>query len=381
MQRQDGHGGRDEYFAILAIAGVVSVIVALVPGDQRPVFAHGGPPKSAPAPSATQKASPSALSSMPLAMLPDVSLVTSPSRRPFGASRPELASKYGNLPLSFERNEGQTDSQVQFLVRGRGYTLFLTEKEAVLTLKQGVKGKGIRGDGISRTQATAGETSDVDPRTSNDVVRMRLEGANLASRTLGLEPLPGIVNYFIGNDPQTWRTNIPTYKKVEYKDIYPGIDLAYYGNEGKLEYDLIVAPGADPNQIKLAFEGAEKIEVDPATGDLVLALQSSENSDLGTQHSALRDGMRGTTLRVQKPLVYQLNEQGHKHLVAGSYVVPASASSNQASGAQDSALNTVTVVLELAAYDHTKSLVIDPVLFFSTYLGGAAADMAQGHRC
>ncbi|MBX3303499.1 MAG: hypothetical protein KF693_14890 [Nitrospira sp.] len=101
------------------------------------------------------------------------------------------------------------------------------------------------------------------------VVRMKLEGANPSPAIDGLEQLPGIVNYFIGNDPAKWRTKIPTYAKVQYEEVYPSIDLAYYGNQGKLEYDFIVAPGADPNQIMLAFEGTSDIKV-AESGDLLL---------------------------------------------------------------------------------------------------------------
>jgi hypothetical protein len=132
------------------------------------------------------------------------------------------------------------------------------------------------------------------------VVRMKLEGANPSPAIDGIEKLPGIVNYFLGNDSAKWRTKIPTYAKVQYKEAYPGIDVAYYGNQGKLEYDFIVAPGADPSRIKLAFDGASEITV-ADSGDLLLT-------------TALGD------VRVQKPIVYQLEENGHRTLVAGNYV-------------------------------------------------------------
>ena len=189
---------------------------------------------------------------------------------------------------------------------------------------------------------------------------MTLEGANPSPAIDGAEPLPGIVNYFIGNDPAKWRTNIPTYAKVQYQEAYPGIDLAYYGNQGKLEYDFIVAPGADPGQIRLAFEGASAMHL-AESGDLVLA------TELGD-------------VRVQKPLVYQVDPDGHQMLVAGNYIVERngrrrahrpSVLSPQPStlcSPHNSALPQVGI--QLAAYDRTKPLVIDPVLLYSTYLGG-----------
>ena len=169
-------------------------------------------------------------------------------------------------PLHFEANHGQVDGQVKFLSRGSGYTLFLTPTESVMVLQQ----------------RQANETQTHDPLAAMEpapikqsVVRMKLEGANPEPTVEGLEQLPGIVNYFIGNDPAKWRTKIPTYAKVQYKDAYPGIDLAYYGNQGKLEYDFIVSPGADPNQIKLAFDGASDIRV-ADSGDLLLTTAIGE---------------------------------------------------------------------------------------------------------
>src|SRR5256712_1897281 len=142
-----------------------------------------------------------------------------------------IVQSYGKLPLSFEKNEGQTDSQVQFLARGRGYTLFLTPTEAVLALRHkdplapssGERAR-VRGNSQSSPRPTEREGQG-----EGAVLRMRLEGAKADAPVTGLERLPGIVNYFIGNDPAKWRTNIPTYTKVEYKNIYPGIALAYYG--------------------------------------------------------------------------------------------------------------------------------------------------------
>jgi len=269
-------------------------------------------------------------------------------------SPPSIAtvqSSYGKLPLSFEANQGQWNEQVRFLARGPGYRLFLTPSESVLVLHQREPttepAQRERGKPPARPEPTA---------ITQAVVRMILEGANSTPIVDGRDPLPGIVNYFIGKDPAKWRTHIPTYAKVQYQEVYPGIDLAYYGNQGTVEYDFIVAPGADPDQIRLAFEGASAIQV-ADSGDLLLA------TELGD-------------VRVQKPLVYQLDPDGHKTLVAGHYLVEQKAtnlrSARSALSPQSSALPHIGI--QLAAYDRTKPLVIDPVLLYSTYLGGSDSE-------
>ena len=172
------------------------------------------------------------------------------------------------------------------------------------------------------------------------VVRMKLVGANPSPRVSGLEELPGRSNYFLGNDPSKWRTNVPTYAKVQYKDVYPGVDLVYYGNQRELEYDLIVAPGANPEAIQLAFEGEDELELD-GQGDLVL------HSD-------------GGQVRLHKPLVYQ-QVDGVRREIAGAYVL---------NGGRQ-------VGFQVAAYDASKPLIIDPVLEYSTYLGGSNNDFGN----
>ncbi len=250
------------------------------------------------------------------------------------ASQRVTATMMG-MPLQFEANHGQVDQQVKFLARGKGYTLFLTPTESVMVLQQ-------REATAEKDALTLNESTDFPKQApiKQAVVRMKLEGANPSPAIDGMEQLSGIVNYFIGNDPAKWRTKIPTYAKVQYKEAYPGIDLAYYGNQGKLEYDFIVAPGADPKQIKLVFNGASEIKV-AASGDLLLTTALGE-------------------VRLQKPVVYQMENDGHKTLVEGNYI----ASLQPAKAVQ----------IQLAAYDREKPLVIDPVLLYSTYLGGSASE-------
>ena len=163
---------------------------------------------------------------------------------------------------------------------------------------------------------------------------MNLVGADAAPRVEGLEELPGKANYFIGNDPKKWRTNVPTYAKVNYCAVYRGVDLVYYGNQSQLEHDFVVAPGADPSVITMGIEGPEELSVN-AQGDLVLMMKDGE-------------------ILFQKPMIYQ-NLDSVRHEVAGGYKLH----------------GNHQVGFEIAAYDRTKPLVIDPQLVYSTYLGGS----------
>ena len=323
--------------------------------------------------------------------------------------QPKLVASYGKLPLSFEANQGQTDARVRFLARGDGYTIFLTDDEAILTLRKSQPGMsrfgkfGLPGrlepfgpldprarrwpsladDWKSLWRSLIPDLSQLVPEPNAgkggvavglesqppQVVRMRLVGGNAKGRVVGLDELPGRGNYFIGNDPKKWRTNVPSYARVKYEGVYPGVDLVYYGNQRQLEYDFVVAPGADPNQIKLSFAGADGMRVDGASGDLVLKVGDDE-------------------VRFQKPAVYQPT-------VAAVYDRRPQSSTNRASVAPASGLDArhsslVTrhssfvlasnneVAFRVAGYDPKRALVIDPVLTYSTYLGGTAYDEGDG---
>ncbi|MFQ5739780.1 MAG: SBBP repeat-containing protein [Acidobacteriota bacterium] len=245
------------------------------------------------------------------------------------AVRSKIAQSYGRLPLSFEPNRGQSDPRVKFLSHGRGYTLFLTSDESVLVLGSPPTAASTA-EGLSRSDAPAGKVSDV--------LRIQWLGASSPSEPEGLARLPGASHYFTGRDPNTWHTGISTYAKVRYENLYPGIDLLYYGNrEGQLEFDLVVAPGARPHAIALQFEGAEKIELNSG-GDLLLYTS------------------RGA-LQLRRPAVYQ-NVGGAPRAVAARYVLK----------------GRTQVGIEVGAYDTGESLVVDPVLVYSTYLGGSAFD-------
>ena len=268
---------------------------------------------------------------------PMASVVSTQPALPQSATRhrhPAIEAAYGKLPLSFEVNQGQSDPDVKFLSRGRGYTLFLTATEAVLSLSSPQSEQRAQ----RTTPQSAVHNAQSEIRNPQSVVlRMKLASANPSPQVSGLKELPGKSNYFLGNDPAKWSTNVPTYAKVQYKDVYPGVDLVYYGNRRQLEYDLIVAPGTDPAVIQLAFEGEDNLEID-AQGDLVL-------------HTA------GEQVRLHKPLVYQQVDGGRRE-ISGAYVL---------NGGRQ-------VGFQVAAYDADKPLIIDPVLSYSTYLGGIDFD-------
>ena len=175
------------------------------------------------------------------------------------SAKEKTAERFGRLPLSFERNAGQTDEAVKFLSCGSGYSLFLTPSEAVLRFRK---------SGATDLDANVHEGS---------VVRLKMAGAAAAPQVKGVDELPGKVNYFVGNDQDKWRPNVPTYRKVQYKDVYPGIDVVYYGNQRELEYDFLVAPRANPKLIRFSIEGAERIRLDDA-GNLLLTLSVRSES-------------------------------------------------------------------------------------------------------
>jgi hypothetical protein len=248
-----------------------------------------------------------------------------------------VQTSYGNLPLTFEANQGQTSSEVKFLSRGKSYTAFLTAGGIVLSLRPNQPVPVEPMSGVAPNVVAPDKSHTAAAAT----LQFKLLGAAQNPAVVGEYPLPGLVNYFIGRDPAKWHTNVPTYARVRYRNVYPGIDLVYYGNHRQLEYDFALAPGADPSQIRFEITGANQIELD-AEGNLVLQTASGE-------------------LHFQSPVIYQ-DSQGQRATVAGSYVV-----------------NDAThVAFQVAQYDPSKPLVIDPVLVYSTYLGGSGDDQLSG---
>jgi hypothetical protein len=229
------------------------------------------------------------------------------------AGTPRIAESLRKLPLAFEKNNGQASKATDFLARGAGYTVSLSHGDAHVSLHRARK---------------------------NDVpasIDLRLAGAAHPLIAAGRQALPGKVNYFIGNDPARWRTGIPAFARVEYSGVYPGVDLAYYGRQGHLEYDFIVAPGADPSAIHMDLRGARSLHID-SNGNLVL--------ETGTD-----------PISFQKPVTYQ-EIAGQRHVVASRYKLIAA---NR-------------IGFSLGSYDPHYPLVIDPSLSYSTYLGGSGFD-------
>jgi hypothetical protein len=238
------------------------------------------------------------------------------------------ASRFGNLPLYFEANRGQTDAEVGFFARGRDHTVYLRGDGATIALSQG----------SAATNASPLVHSRATNRSNVRFVRMTLEGAKPGAASSGLEQLAGRVNYLIGNNPSQWQRGVPTFAKVQYDGIYDGVDLVYYGNNQELEYDFLLAPNADPSAIVMLFDGADQLRIDDR-GDLVLRVGSGE-------------------LRQRKPVAYQTID-GKRRIVPASYKL---------SGSH-------TVSFALGRYDSSKALVIDPILSYSTYLGGSKNDI------
>lgn len=195
-----------------------------------------------------------------------------------------------------------------------------------------------RGAGYTTYLASGNATFALhDPESSN--ISMSLHGGRRRSAAIGRSPLPGTVNHLVGNDPRAWVAGAATFGEVLYRDVYPGIDLLYHGRQDALEYDFIVSPGTNPSRILLEFTGADRIHIE-GNGDLVLQSGKAE-------------------LRHRKPVIYQ-EINGVRRLVPGGYV---------RRGARG-------VGFALGAYDRRQPLVIDPVLLYSSYLGGGSHDTA-----
>src|SRR5689334_22226537 len=258
------------------------------------------------------------------------------------AAQAAARAAYGKLPLSFEVNQGQTNKQVKFLSRGAGYALFLTPSEAVLTLRAPDPARKHQPGRTAALRPVSFTASPPKPAVAKySVLRIGLEGASPNPQISGLDELAGKSNYFIGHDPKKWRSNIPTYRRVQYRGVYPGIDLVYYGNQRQLEYDFVLAPLADPAQIELRFAGARQLRLD-AAGNLVVELAGGQVIE-------------------PAPQVYQ-EIDGERRPLAGGYVLH----------------QGQRVGFKLARYDRHRTVIIDPGLVYSTYLGGSDVDGGFG---
>jgi hypothetical protein len=230
------------------------------------------------------------------------------------AARMRALEAYGKIPLAFEENAGQTDARVKFLARGAGYTVFLTDRDATLRLEQPSTKPGSPASGAA--------------------VRFTLAGANPQTVAHALDLQSAKTNYFVGNDPKKWHRGAPQYSRVKFDGVYPGIDLAYYGSQGRLESDYIVSPGADPKKIALRVEGASSVRLIPG-GDAILSSGAGDVS-------------------LHQPRAYQESAAGRVEVTA-NYV-------SRASG---------TLGIRVGEYDANLPLVIDPVVGYSTLLSGS----------
>lgn len=280
--------------------------------------------------------------------------------------RARVIESYGKLPLSFEANQGQADQQVKFLSRGHGYKLFLTGNEAVLALKStsaiaapSMDQKPQVKDVLLSTEAHAEEHENQTARSQplpSTIVRMKLVGANPDASVIGVDELPGKSNYFVGNDPKKWRQNISTYAKVRYQNVYPGVDLIYYGNRSQLEYDFVAGPGADVSAITLEVAARQAIQEKSETADEIpTRIDSDGNLILDTE-----DGQ----IVFHKPVAYQNRDsqkQAGKTYVDARYVVK----------------GKNRLGFEVGPYNAKEALIIDPILSYSTYLGGSLDDLGN----
>jgi hypothetical protein len=243
-------------------------------------------------------------------------------------------------PLVFEPNLGQAPAQVSWTARGAGYQLYLTSTGASIVLAEPL------GESAAPTPSSfpgrPGAQLSALPKARVSVIGMTLAGSHSWSSVEGLEPTGGVSNYLIGKS-KDWRSGIPQYARVRVKGVYDGIDLVFYGRGRDLEYDFVVATGGDPNQIRLAFDGAGPMRVDSKTGDLMIKTRT------------------GGEMRHVRPRVYQ-QVGDHKVEVAGGYQV----------------LDNGEAAFRLAAYDRGRALTVDPMVEFTTFLGGSAEDYTTG---
>jgi len=258
---------------------------------------------------------------------------TTPKTKPDPETRQNILQSVEQQSLRFEANQGQSDPQVKYLSHTSTYDLFLTPTEAVVLLKKSSE----RDAATRKLQSTVKGTGHT---TVSATLRTRLVGGNPEPKVVGLGMLPGRTNYYIGNNPEKWRTHVPHFESVKYEAVYPGTDLIYHGSQKQLEYDFQLAPAADPTIITLDFDGTQSLSLN-AKGDLVLHFDEAE-------------------LVQYKPKAYQ-EIDSRKVEVACQYQIKGERS----------------VGFELGAYDKSKPLVIDPVIVgYATYLGGSQGEAA-----
>jgi hypothetical protein len=236
--------------------------------------------------------------------------MSQPSAKPHEYERKAIEKNFDLLPLRFEPNQGQSSSDAEFLAQGRGFSALFKKAGADFLF--------------------AGHTAMSAP------LSVTLLNASRNSVVSGEKRLPGTVNYFIGNDRAKWHTGLPTFESLRYSSVYPGTDLVYYGNSGRLEFDFQLSSGAAPSRIQMRFQGARSLRID-GKGNLIVTANDGHIS-------------------FQKPVIYQPGEGSRRNIVEGDFKI----------------LKNNTVAFAVAEYDHTRPLIIDPILNYSTYVGGYA---------
>jgi hypothetical protein len=285
------------------------------------------------------------IATIPSTLVKPAAVRHSDPRRPGTSPNEErVRSRYAALPVAFEENQGQADAQVQYVARGNGYKLLLARSKAIIALPSR-KGSSQVLDMMANKHRGAAATKALLKKRAlqraklehTAILQMNFLGANPSTRLAANERQTGKVNYFIGNDPSQWHSDVPLFGRVNYQNIYPGIDLAFHGASSQLEFDYLVSPGADPASIALAFDGADSLQIDDH-GDLLLTTDNR-------------------TVELRKPVAYQ-SRNGQREPVEARFVVK---------GKNE-------VEFSLGAYDRRRELVIDPTFVYSTYFGGNGAD-------
>lgn len=239
---------------------------------------------------------------------------------------------YLNSPIRFEPNVGQAPTRIAYWARGTRYAVAITERGAILSLRQ----NDVRQNSVK--SATHART----PLASRPAARLRLYLVNAKTKPQlrAEQPQNSVSNYYIGNDPSKWHSNVANYAAVRYEQTYPGVDWVIYGHSQQLEYDFVVAPHVNPKIIKLRVDGADSLSIDN-NGDLLV-------------HAGKQ------TLRQLKPVMYQTAVDGKRIDIDGHYVI-----------------EHRRISFAVGDYDHDRQLTIDPVLVYSTYLGGTNSDRAS----
>jgi hypothetical protein len=259
-----------------------------------------------------------------------------------------VSENYSQLPLSFERNIGQLDAQAKYVVRGNGVTTYLTDGGAVFTMPLPDNTQNRASAAVTRNRGgrarLGADVAQVNPAAKAAAVAMFLVNAKAAPSIIaeGLQAVTS--NYFRGADPSQWRTGVPHFAQVRYVAVYPGVDMLFFNDRGRLRYDFVVQPGSDPSAIALRFEGMRELTLSE-NGDLLIHVGEVESP---------------AVLRMHKPYTYQ-EVMGKRVEVSSRFVVRGE-----------------TVAFDLGVYDPALPLVIDPTLVYSTFLGSTEEDLGLG---